>query len=111
MFDDWQCYMFVVMAVGGNEGAVLCQVNGQSLLGCSHQDAVNALRSIGSDLIISVCDGFDPSVLSSLEPGSPSTNRHSVIRYSSQSSVDRDSADVRFITFVFIKNFLKNCLL
>jgi len=73
---------------------VSCQVNGQSLLGCSHQDAVNALRSVGSDLVISVCNGFDPSVLSSLEGGSPSANRNSVIRYNSQSSVDRDSYDV-----------------
>ena len=75
-------------------------MNGQSLLGCSHQDAVNALRSVGTDLFISVCDGFDPSVLGSLEAGSVSANRSSVIRLSSQSSIDRDSADVcdAFIT-------------
>ena len=72
----------------------MCQVNGQSLLGCTHQDAVNALRTVGSDLVITVCDGFDPSVLSSLEAGSPSANRNSVIRLNSQSSIDRDSADV-----------------
>jgi len=69
-------------------------VNGQSLLGCSHQDAVNALRSVGADLSICICDGFDPSVLGSLD-ASGNTNRNSVIRLSSQSSIDRDSADVR----------------
>jgi len=69
-------------------------VNGQSLLGCSHQDAVNALRSVGPDLTISVCDGFDPSALGTLEGGSPSVNRNSVIRLNSQSSIDRDSSDV-----------------
>jgi len=73
---------------------IVCQVNGQSLLGCSHQDAVNVLRSVGSDLAISVCDGFDASVLSSLEAGSPSANRNSVIRFNSQSSIDRDSSEV-----------------
>ena len=81
-------------------------MNGQSLLGCSHQDAVNALRSVGADLAVSVCDGFDPSVLSSLEPGSPSANRNSVIRYNSQSSVDRDSLNVCFYySFFFNKKY------
>jgi len=81
---------------------LLLQVNGQSLLGCSHQDAVNALRSVTSSLVISVCDGFDPSVLSSLEAGSPSANRNSVIRLNSQSSIDRDSSDVRLLKHNFI---------
>jgi len=78
-------------------------VNGQSLLGCSHQDAVNALRSVGADLSISVCDGFDPSVLGSLEAAG-SANRNSVIRLNSQSSIDRDSADVCdvFIVVLFL---------
>ena len=34
----------------------LPQVNGQSLLGSSHQEAVRALRSIGDKLTILVCD-------------------------------------------------------
>jgi len=87
----------------GDVGNDVYQVNGQSLLGCSHQDAVNALRSVGTQLAISVCDGFDPSVLSSLEGGSPTSNRNSVIRYNSQSSVDRDSSDVCVcVSYVFL---------
>ena len=87
-------------------------MNGQSLLGCSHQDAVNALRSVGADLLISVCDGFDPSVLSSLEAGS--ANRNSVIRLNSQSSIDRDSADVRAVFIIIIIKYIyiaQNCIM
>jgi hypothetical protein len=72
-------------------------VNGQSLLGCGHQEAVQALRQATSgQMVLSICDGFDASAL---DNQSPSLNRSSV-RYNSLSSIDRDSSDV--ITLVLI---------
>ena len=37
----------------------LLEVNGVSLLGASHQEAVNSLRSAGDVLRLLVCDGYD----------------------------------------------------
>ena len=37
------------------------KVNGTSLLGATHLEAVRSLRGIGEDLSLLVCDGFDPS--------------------------------------------------
>jgi len=36
-------------------------VNGTSLLGATHLEAVRSLRGIGEDLTLLVCDGFDPA--------------------------------------------------
>lgn len=38
-----------------------CQVNGTSLLGATHLEAVRSLRGIGDNLSLLVCDGFDPA--------------------------------------------------
>ena len=40
---------------------VPCQVNGTSLLGATHLEAVRSLRGIGDNLSLLVCDGFDPA--------------------------------------------------
>ena len=37
------------------------KVNGTSLLGATHLEAVRSLRGIGDDLTLLVCDGFDPA--------------------------------------------------
>lgn len=37
------------------------QVNGTSLLGATHLEAVRSLRGIGDNLSLLVCDGFDPA--------------------------------------------------
>lgn len=37
------------------------KVNGTSLLGATHLEAVRSLRGIGEDLSLLVCDGFDPA--------------------------------------------------
>ncbi|XP_068737524.1 protein scribble homolog [Montipora capricornis] len=42
-------------------GQRLLEVNGTSLLGATHLEAVRSLRGIGEDLSLLVCDGFDPS--------------------------------------------------
>lgn len=41
----------------------ILEVNGTSLLGATHQEAVNALRAAGNDIQIIVCKGYDKSSL------------------------------------------------
>lgn len=41
----------------------ILEVNGVSLLGATHQEAVNALRSAGNEIQIIVCKGYDKSSL------------------------------------------------
>jgi len=41
----------------------LLEVNGHSLLGASHQDAVNVLRNAGNEIQLVVCKGYDKSSL------------------------------------------------
>lgn len=41
----------------------ILEVNGTSLLGATHQEAVNALRAAGNDIQIVVCKGYDKSSL------------------------------------------------
>jgi len=43
-------------------GQRLIEVNGQSLLGASHQEAVSVLRNAGDNIRMLVCDGFNPNV-------------------------------------------------
>ncbi len=40
-------------------GQRIIEVNGQSLLGVTHQEAVAALRNAGDSIHIIVCEGFD----------------------------------------------------
>ncbi|KAM8704818.1 hypothetical protein ACLKA7_009297 [Drosophila subpalustris] len=44
-------------------GMRLLEVNGHSLLGASHQDAVNVLRNAGHEIQLVVCKGYDKSSL------------------------------------------------
>ncbi|XP_017487858.1 PREDICTED: protein lap4 isoform X7 [Rhagoletis zephyria] len=44
-------------------GMRLLEVNGNSLLGASHQDAVNILRNAGNEIHMIVCKGYDKSNL------------------------------------------------
>lgn len=41
----------------------ILEVNGTSLLGATHQEAVNALRAAGNEIHIIVCKGYDKSSL------------------------------------------------
>ncbi|XP_071811026.1 protein scribble homolog isoform X5 [Apostichopus japonicus] len=41
-------------------GQRILEVNGQSMLGCKHGEAVRALRGAGDKLTLLVCDGYDP---------------------------------------------------
>ena len=43
------------------EGQRILEVNGQSLLGVTHEEAVKALRTAGDRLNLLVCDGYEPS--------------------------------------------------
>ncbi|XP_055699199.1 protein lap4-like isoform X13 [Phlebotomus papatasi] len=44
-------------------GMRILEVNGTSLLGASHQEAVDSLRSAGNELYLIVCKGYDKSAL------------------------------------------------
>ncbi|XP_055923040.1 protein lap4 isoform X15 [Eupeodes corollae] len=44
-------------------GMRLLEVNGNSLLGAAHQDAVNILRTAGNEIHLVVCKGYDKSSL------------------------------------------------
>ncbi|XP_017846461.1 protein lap4 isoform X9 [Drosophila busckii] len=44
-------------------GMRLLEVNGHSLLGAAHQDAVNVLRNAGNEIQLVVCKGYDKSSL------------------------------------------------
>lgn len=44
-------------------GMRILEVNGTSLLGATHQEAVNALRAAGNDINVIVCKGYDKSSL------------------------------------------------
>ncbi|XP_069882184.1 protein scribble homolog isoform X2 [Dipodomys merriami] len=48
-------------------GLRLLEVNQQSLLGLTHAEAVQLLRSVGDSLTVLVCDGFDTSAAAGLE--------------------------------------------
>ncbi|XP_008054904.1 protein scribble homolog isoform X2 [Carlito syrichta] len=48
-------------------GLRLLEVNQQSLLGLTHGEAVQLLRSVGDTLTVLVCDGFDTSATVALE--------------------------------------------
>jgi protein scribble len=44
-------------------GQRIIEVNGQSLLGATHQEAVAILRNAGDEIKLLVCDGFDPAAV------------------------------------------------
>ncbi|CAM9652419.1 unnamed protein product [Lampetra planeri] len=50
-------------------GMRLLEVNGQSLLGATHTEAVRALRSVGDKLAVLVCHGYDASAATEISPG------------------------------------------
>ncbi|XP_060069115.1 protein scribble homolog [Ylistrum balloti] len=80
-------------------GQRILEVNGQSLLGSTHQEAVRALRSVGDKMVIMVCDGDDSSLSDVQSPDSPnapmtfnpSSNRDSV------SSIDVEDEETAII--------------
>ncbi|XP_059150020.1 protein scribble homolog isoform X4 [Physella acuta] len=81
-------------------GQRILEVNGQSLLGASHQEAVRALRSVGDKMTILVCDQppeksetNSPSELSS--PSSQGGFLSSL--HGSVSSIDKDDEEARIL--------------
>ena len=76
-------------------GQRILEVNGQSLLGSTHQEAVRALRSVGDSLNIMICDGFDPAALEPPSPDTPSSPLGYLpsMRRDSVSSIDKEDAE------------------
>lgn len=55
--------LFPLLPLVVQVGMRLLEVNGHSLLGASHQDAVNVLRTAGNEIQLVVCKGYDKSSL------------------------------------------------
>ncbi|XP_064651888.1 protein scribble homolog isoform X5 [Lineus longissimus] len=70
-------------------GMRILEVNGQSLLGATHQEAVRALRSVGDKMMVMVSDGFDPKLLEV----SPTNTVERTSRADSISSIDREDEE------------------
>uniref|UniRef100_A0A8B9BH06 Protein scribble homolog n=1 Tax=Anser brachyrhynchus TaxID=132585 RepID=A0A8B9BH06_9AVES len=73
-------------------GMRILEVNHQSLLGMTHTEAVQILRSVGDTLLVLVCDGFDPKAAMSpgiiANPFAAGIGRKNSLE--SISSIDRD---------------------
>uniref|UniRef100_A0A8C3FFV8 Scribble planar cell polarity protein n=1 Tax=Chrysemys picta bellii TaxID=8478 RepID=A0A8C3FFV8_CHRPI len=73
-------------------GLRILEVNHQSLLGMTHTEAVQILRSVGDKLLVLVCDGFDPKAAMSpgiiANPFAAGIGRKNSLE--SISSIDRD---------------------
>ncbi|ESN98469.1 hypothetical protein HELRODRAFT_192938 [Helobdella robusta] len=70
-------------------GQRILEVNGISLLGVTHDDAVQSLRSIQGGFTLLVCDGYQPKS----EKDDEKINNQPLERFYSTSSVDRLAGD------------------
>ena len=76
-------------------GQLIIEVNGQSLLGATHQEAVRALRSVGDRLVIMICEGQEFSGEDEPSPDTPSSPLGYLpqMRRESVSSIDKQDAE------------------
>ena len=76
------CVFFSQVSPGGvaaqdgrlKVGQRILEVNGQSLVGASHVIAVRIMKDVQEELVLVVCNGFDPS---SEEPFGSTASMHS----------------------------------
>ena len=68
-------------------GQRIIEVNGQNLLGAEHLEAVNTMRSVGDELNILVCDGYN-SVGRDVEQRHPAALTDSGDKRASVASID-----------------------
>lgn len=73
----------------------LLEVNGHSVLGVTHQEAVNILRASGDTIQMVVCKGYERSEVEKLiaEGKLVKESKSSSSRSQSVSSLDRDDED------------------
>ena len=91
-------------------GMRLLEVNGISLLGATHQEAVSALRNSGDKIRLIVCNGYDRTEVDRLivegklsKGGTTGSDKCSSSRSSiSMSSLDKDDDDIS--VFKQVKN-------
>ncbi|XP_064597136.1 LOW QUALITY PROTEIN: protein scribble homolog [Liolophura sinensis] len=74
-------------------GQRILEVNGQSLLGASHQEAVRALRSVSEEMRIMVCHGYDPMEIEVSSPTTPLGGMLERSHHDSLSSIDKDDEE------------------
>merc|ERR1719494_62843 len=55
-------------------GMRILEVNGTSLIGATHVEAVRSLRSVGDKLTLVICDGYDPETVTVDHVDSTHTN-------------------------------------
>ncbi|XP_076084778.1 uncharacterized protein LOC143055509 isoform X7 [Mytilus galloprovincialis] len=78
-------------------GQRILEVNGTSLIGSTHQEAVRALRSVTDKMIIMICEGEDPDSPNLTSPDSPNAPVPPRLRDGSVSSIDKDDEDHNII--------------
>ena len=86
-------------------GQRILEVNGQSLLGGSHQEAVRALRSVGDKLVIMICDGFDPDLEEEPSPDTPSSPLGYLPRMRKNSGSSIDKVDEEHLIIMKVSPF------
>ena len=76
-------------------GMRILEVNGTSLLGATHVDAVRSLRTAGDNLSLIVCDGYDEEAAAALQEESVLYNPSLVepVRFSPDSQSSATSGD------------------
>lgn len=88
-------------------GMRLIEVNGKSLLGATHQEAVNALRTCGNTISIVVCKGYDRADIDRAVAEGKITRGGSISsRSQSVSSLDVPDEDIQQVRIS--KNFIIN---
>ena len=93
----------------------LLEVNGISLLGASHQESVNSLRTSGDVIHLLICDGYDAAEVERLQSEGILT-REAKSTSESVSSLDRVGEEpnhinmIRVIHILACENFFDNRL-
>lgn len=71
-------------------GQRIIEVNGQSLLGATHQEAVAALRNAGDSIHLLLCDGFEDPAVST--PSLPAIEKQDIESVKEQSVPERPNS-------------------
>lgn len=81
-------------------GMRLLEVNGRSLLGATHQEAVNTLRSCGNVIRLVVCKGYERSeVEKAVSEGRLTRTGSTSSRSQSVSSLDKDDEESQQVSW------------
>lgn len=83
----------------------LLEVNGISLLGASHQESVNSLRTSGDVIHLLICDGYDAAEVERLQSEGVLT-REAKSTSESVSSLDRVGEEPNHVNMIKVIHIL-----